>query len=503
MTLRRRLPFIGAVVAVLAHLALGALTLRLPLNRDEASYAVIAERLRAGDRLYVDVIGLRPPLPYWTYMVALGILGSTTIAVRLMGMAVSAASLALMIYVGARLGGRRTALVVAFLCALWWRPVGLEGYVANTEIFINLFALLSTVVFLAYLERPRIHLLVVAGTLAGLATLFKQMGAAQAAAMGFAVLLHRREADHKGRRRALVAFLIIVATVVLPWLIAGGWFAAKGHFSEFWFCNFQWMGAYSETRAEGLPIFKRFMWYSRGWLPEQFGLWVLAAAGCFAAVRSGSRVVHMYLVAWLIASGLVILWARSFYEHHFLLLLPPALLLAARGLCAAGESLATGTLPGAHRPAAILLAFLVGYAVLAAVRTDYRLYKDAWLRSFRGAMQTEYDINRVVGLEVGKLTRPGDRIFVWGSAPEIYFYSGRQPLCKIVWLDTWIGNSVTGWKERQADIVLEAMVKSPPAAVVVAGEEEYLRETAIWPLLLREYRFAHEMEGRRIYLRRE
>ena len=76
-----------------------------PLDCDEAAYAYIGHRILHGDVLYRDLTENKPPLGYWLYTLAVAIGGYHELTIRLMPIPFVLATIALVWWIGLRLGG--------------------------------------------------------------------------------------------------------------------------------------------------------------------------------------------------------------------------------------------------------------------------------------------------------------------------------------------------------------------------------------------------------------
>jgi hypothetical protein len=113
---------------------------------------------------------------------------------------------------------------------------------------------------------------------------------------------------------------------------------------------------------------------------------------------------------WLwLGSGLVAVSVGfRFFPHYYLQLIPPLTLLAVRGL----DSMSTQV----RKPA------LVAVAVLAVASTTFFL-----VPAFTQGETRDTEIALDVARYVAHHTAPGQRVLVWGQAPEVYWASGRLP----------------------------------------------------------------------------
>jgi 4-amino-4-deoxy-L-arabinose transferase-like glycosyltransferase len=466
----RILPAIVIAAAILIYFVEAAVTFQRPLGGDEANYAVVAQEVLSGGKLYVDALGLRPPLTYGAYAAAFSLFGQSETAIRLFALIVHAASLGLLILLAYRVAGKRAAYVTLLLGALWWGSPGLEGRSANTELFSNLLVIASACLFMSYLDRPAWRSLLAAAFLVGLATLVKQVAVATAGAIWLAMLssaLSRKEE----MRRFVKATALLAAGVAIPWLAVLGWFGATGRLREFMAYNFQWVAGYDAVTVSGRPFLTRLSEATSEWRPEQAGLWLAALAGIFCVRPGRSRGKHAFLVAWPTLNLLVILRVGRFHEHHFLVMLPGIVILTALALMALWEEIRSE--PAGWRRPAVILAIVF---LLASLRTFAATEASLYRQIINGQMTApgeglSYEQARDVGLRLRKISRAGDTLLVWGQAPQLYFYSGLKPACPMIAFDTWLSfewrtGYRSAWAEREARMLKEAVDQGPTVIVI-------------------------------------
>ncbi len=90
--------------------------------------------------MYRDLTDTKPPLGYWLSALAVGIGGANEIAVRLMPVPLVLGTIALVWWIGLRLGGPVAGVVAGFLYAILSTDPYLYGNGAQMEQAMNLFA---------------------------------------------------------------------------------------------------------------------------------------------------------------------------------------------------------------------------------------------------------------------------------------------------------------------------------------------------------------------------
>jgi hypothetical protein len=404
--------------------------LEVPLERDEGEYAYAARLLLDGIPPYAELYSMKLPGIFAAYAGVLALFGESVRGIHLGLLAVHAATLVLIFLLGRRLHGPGVGLVAALAFAALGLGQAIRGTFANAEHFVLLPALAGLVLLLRGLERGRVAELGASGLLLGAAFVVKQHGACFALAGGAYALFVLARA---GRGRALAGLAAFAAGLALPYLATLAALARAGVFESFWFWTVRYPAFY--VGQIGLAeAASRFAEASARVLGAAPLLWVTAGVGlgalCFERSLRGRRAFTALLAA---ASLLAIVPGFYFRTHYYLLLLPAASLLAGLGVRAAARSLPART------PAALRVA-LVGLVVALPVVQTLGLQRNFLFAytPFQVARST-YALNPfadspAIAEFVAERTRPGDRIAVLGSEPQLYFYAGRRAATGFVYM---------------------------------------------------------------------
>jgi hypothetical protein len=425
--------WIRALAVVFGIVAL-AFLLHLPsflrgsiFNPDEAFVATEAQVLNAGGQLYEDVVDRKPPVLPYLYATAFRVTGSEALwSVRLLAVGAHAATAGLLFVEGRRRYGQRGGIGAAalfLLSAVALRPE--DAQAANFEVFM-LPAMTAAVVLGA---RGRTF---ASGVAMSVATLVKQTAASTLLPLAY---LAWRGWRARGLARLAVGALIplvLAAVLIGPRDLVTWSFTDPGGYLDL------------EGASAGLRLGA-----------ENTHDFLLANAAFLVLLPLAWRYRRddADLWLWLLAAALGVATGLRFFGHYYLQLLPPLALLAARPLAAA------------RRP------LVVTVAVLAAVPSVW-FVGEAFDESEARATVT----GRVASY-VREHTEPGDRIFVWGHLPEIYWRSDRLPATRFVTTGLLTGLSdgrdVSANEDRAAtgawDDALADLEANPPALIINAS----------------------------------
>jgi len=429
---------------VIATFALGAL-LRAPtfarplLSDDEAIYAATADAMARGDLLYRDVVDHKPPAIYHVYQLGFATFGpyDTQGAHLLVVIAVLVAA-GFLLAIARRRGaapsdGAGLAAAGLFLTfSTTWHDY--DALAANCELFLLAPQAAAAWLLLRDLDHPArgarrwaVHLAV--GALIGVSALFKVQGLTFLGA-SIGVLAWSSFIGRARRSSAAQAALCHVAGAAIPpalyvvRCVRAGNAAAALYWFKF---NFSYVGA----GLTGLAAIARGL--RRTLLIGGIALvpYALGLAAAIATARALARLIRhrrrrapgsidaeapspaaVLGVFWLVTSAVAVTAGGRFFGHYFHLVLPPLCLLAAPSFCRlwnAGWSRRAPLVALCALPALAFFA-LATFARPLAASLDER--------------EPPYD---EVAASIDALTRPDERIFVWGNSPQLYVLA-RRPM---------------------------------------------------------------------------
>lgn len=459
-------------------LAFAALSLVLHLpglvgrlfNSDEASLATMALEIQQGGTLYHETADRKPPVVPYLYALVFEATGRRDLRpVRAVGALALAGTALLVASEARRRRGTRAAAVAAgaFFLAGTAANFPADSQAAGFEVFMLL--PMTGAVVAAGRGRP-----VVAGLCLALACLCKQTAVVTAVPVVYLLVVAGgwRAAF---RAAAATAGVIGVTAVAfgprdfLLWTVTGngGYLALRGSVPGSVLRGVAMTAAF--LVLNGALVWRAAVARRRGWTAD-VDLWMWLAGGVVAVV-AGFR----------------------FFGHYYLQLVPPLALLAAAALPAAGREWRR---------------VVAGVAVPLA---------GMWLFSFSPASTRGLLPYQAVADRVRQLTTPYDRIFVWGTYPEIYWAANREPATRFIHTGFLTGTS--GGRDPAAvlptdgvpgaEALLAAdLAASPPVLIVDTAAASIrhadlspLEATFFWDDVARDYRLVDVVDGVRLYRR--
>lgn len=427
---------------VLLSLLLLVVILRLPTlfepswYLDENIYLAIGQGLRQGEVLYQDITDYpnKPPLIYLLAAAANSVYGF-----RLLLLFWTLMTTALFYRLIKRFVSSQILVIFSSLLFIFFTSTPIiEGTIANAEIFFIL-PVLASVYLLTASPRSTVfpktknhtyHLL--AGLLLGVAFLFKIHVALDIAAIGLFFFVLDKKFNRsflsslfydRGLWLFIFGFILPVAITLVMWAILGvsplslflNAAGSSGYVSVWqrqdWLLQTLGFG-HLYARLIALLAITLVLTSLRRRLPPLLLfslLWLFFAL--FAALLSTRPYPH-YLIQLVPAAVLVVTLAFSFRQRSSFIALSLALLVLSASLFRFG-----------FKPWQVLPYYqnFTAYLTGKIDRNDY--YRSLDSRSVR---------NLALARKIISLTLPEDRIYVWGTEPEIYALTSRLPVGKYV-----------------------------------------------------------------------
>ena len=405
--------------------------LRLPTvlpslyNSDEGYYGIIANDTLDGGTLYRTAVDTKPPGIYYIYIAVFKVAGKNNLlAVHVLAILVVAATALALRRIGARVGDDWAGA---------WSGIGYAVFVhayrpgdtlpANTEIFASLFLALSVLAFLQGERKAGWGWMFLSGTLVGVATLIRQPSAVTLGAMLAYLVYLWLIPRYQSLGRVLAAGSGVVTGFIA--VIAGlAWYYQwQGNLHDAYLWAWAFAVRYVESETTFPYVLKRLVTVHLAVMLAWGLLWYFGIRQVIETLRSFRRrravpTEQVLLILWLVLSYLAIFIGWRFPGHYHLAVLPPLSILAgnafSRFVAEQRRSpqprwrwIRTGIISAAALPA-------IGFLVMAfTVRTQ--------TLDFLPTVQ-----------QIVKETSANDRIFVWGSTPQLYSFSGRRMATRFV-----------------------------------------------------------------------
>ncbi len=389
---------------------------------DEGIFAAVAKNLTQGGVLYQTAWDNKPPMIYLTYAGIFSLFGVSMFWLRLVTAIVVMSTAAIIYEIGRETLGRQRALFASLIFGFLTSLRIIEGNLALTEVFMIL--PISAAMYLAIRRKFDYTSLGLAGALFAVASLYKQVGAFEAGALGIYVFLITGK---------FVEFLkkgvALSAGFIVPFLICILYFARHGIVDEFIFGAYTY---YSIYLGES-PKYAKLINISK-FLPAVVAI-LYGLYKKFKAVKVNH--IHLFLL-WTAFSFMGAYFSGRTYGHYLVQATPAVSLLLA--------SIAFSNLRVNIVRAVFTCLFLVPILFLTSL-----IFRDfisggpvnqiKWWGNFvafatGGKSETEYNdyfdgnVNTIMALsDALKFNGAyGESIYIWGDLPWLYaIVDGKNP----------------------------------------------------------------------------
>jgi 4-amino-4-deoxy-L-arabinose transferase-like glycosyltransferase len=451
------------VILLLLTLAIRLPLLGVPFERDEGEYAYIGWRLEHHELPYRDWIDQKPPAIFWVYRTAFALPLNPVYAVHLMALLFAAASACALFFLALRFMSRGWAWLVAILFALLSVDPLLYGTEANTEMFMLLPLILSVLAFFRATPETagrwrEIGFAVLVGIFVGIATAFKQVAVVQ---WPFLILMFPLFADGKKSFARMLLFAIASAAgIAVVWAAIVLYFALHHALGDFMYNVF----THNLEYVQSIPWSRRLGYLAntlKSLAADEWPVWIFSVIGLMCLLRDGRFKDLLFLAGWMLASFMGVSASGYYFPHYFQQMLPVFCLTAG---FAAGALEGTGQVSLARvwlrriifaavliiPVAMVLCPFLFSYSRTEAADEIYP--------------ENHFAEKQVLAERLAQVTKPDDKVFIFGADTEILFYAQRVSATRYIFLFPLYGPYSDAKQKQMA--AADEITSNAPAAVL-------------------------------------
>ena len=408
-----------------------------PLIDDEEAFAVFARVLLHGGLPYVSVVDNKPPLVYYFYTLWFYIFGDgNMLAVHIIA-AVWVAVTCYVIYLitkeiyspsplGGEGGGEGPATSAPYLAALSYavftttfKPTYLS---VNSSLLLALPLSLSVWMFCKWLNSGKSWITLLSGVMCTTAALFKYQALVQ---VPFLLVMFFYVIPAKAGIQRFRSIFFFLLGALLPALAVVACLYFQGTLKEFYQVTLSASMSYIQTGGSSANYWGRAVGRTAVYILATLPLWWAAINQLRLRMPGVASPYSALLWGWVLTSIPAITVGGRFFGHYFIQVLPPLCIIAGAQFAVWRHSWKSK--------------LVVGFAILSAVGWMVpRIFADeiAVRFGFHGLKR-----ERAVATYIKEHLPKGEKIFVWGVAPSIYFLSGSDPATRLLWADLLTGRA--------------------------------------------------------------
>jgi hypothetical protein len=523
------------LAALAAVVILSLPNLQYPIGRDQATYCVIAESLLKGKHLYRDLWDNKPPGIFYLYAPIVKLVGRATWLVGAVDLVCVSVAALCTFYFCARYLGPQTGALAAVLYSYWHNR---KGYInaAQPEVFLLLLVFAAFFLIARGGRDSKWHSFG-AGLALGAAFWIKYNALAFLPLVVFLPYLDTSRMDLPSPRLALTiplrAWLARTSALLggLASTVAGvlGWFYVSGAWPAMKEVQFEVLPRYGAMVVQRTPHY--FIWGLRqvnfnlgNWPEAGVALALLVAWQC----RDFRRTTPIFIAALL--GFLVTASQARFNAYSFETFFPFLAMLWAyvavrvfEGFQAASQRLALHGWTAARVGVWLVFINCAYFPLPRPAMRQVERYQgfEKWWRNPQESYQSYWwslGIEHLGGeFQVVHFLKdhsaPGDQVYVWGTAPLIYFLSGRECPSRFVSNLGLISNwTPAAWRDELVQtlrtkqpryIFVECRDAIPAVSGTTLDSQEYLiRYPAFLHLLNKAYSREKSFGNFTVYTRR-
>jgi 4-amino-4-deoxy-L-arabinose transferase-like glycosyltransferase len=464
------------VAGIAVVLLLGLPTIITPLATDQVLYALGARTILDGGQLYKDFWEIKPPLVFLIYAIPFAVAGEHMEAIRVLDLINTLFAMAAIFLLSRRYFSERAAVLAAAFYAFTYLARTNPSDLAEAESFMAAPLALAFYLYTPNASDRRAALRALgAGLLLGGVFALKSTAILFVLGLPAAELLWRDQGGWTPRRAAerlalAVGGFLLVQAVIVAYLAIGG------ALSDFIDIQRHYTAPYNRYRyaPAGMSHLRFLVQATADWIKSAAFIVVPAGAALFFALFRGREARAVWLLALLSALGVVAIWWQGkMFDYHWLLLIPLLAPLAGYAVDQLGVLFSRLDRSQAWAGWALLAGGLAALALtpIANKYDDYRVLARYASGSMdrRGVEAHYYPLfrqNHEVVDYIKANSGQGDRVFVWGLWPQIYFWLDRPLVDRFAanhgLRATW---APAAWRNE----LIDDLVADPPRYIAVAA----------------------------------
>ncbi|MCE5341439.1 MAG: glycosyltransferase family 39 protein [Planctomycetaceae bacterium] len=452
--------------------------LAAPLERDEGEYAYAGQLMLQGVPPYQLAYNMKMPGIYAAYAAIMAVFGQNHLAIHFGVLLINAASIILIYYLSKKLFGKIAATAAAVFFAITSMSINIQA-TANAENFVVLPAIAAILLLVKFAESQKIWQLIFGGLLMGVAFMMKQHG------IGFILfgycflflkLLPLRQPPCTGQGanklftgRFLFPILVYSFFVILPFLVTCVILWQSGVFGKFWFWTFDYARHYVSLNsyADGFGLLKETL---SKIVPSAVFIWLLGLAGLIGSIYDKRLRKHrVFLITFLICSFLSLCPGLYFRNHYFVLFLPMLSILAGAGVLFVSNIFKSDRKRACAAALVILLAW--SYCFLSQRKCFMLTDPEMISRVMYGGFPFPETLR--VAEYIKARSNEDDKIVVFGSEPQIYFYSQRRSATSFIYTYPLMENQPFA-VQMQQEMISQIEAGKPRFIVVVKTVDSWM-----------------------------
>jgi hypothetical protein len=472
--------FLGVIIIFFSWFRIHLLS--FPLERDEGEYAYFGQLILQGIPPYSMAYNLKMPGIYYCYAFIMWLFGQTPTGIHLGLLFFNIGSILFLFFVIRKLSNDFVALLATSSFALLSVSPVLLGQAAHATQFVTFFMLAGLWFLVKGFDRNHGWWFLLSGILFSIAFLMKQSGIFFTLFGGVMILLwYFFHHNRIGFGKILLRLVLFSAGAAFPVALVFLIMKHLGVFENFWFWTMVYPGVYGSK----VPFSEAWNMLRINFSPMVSiftGLWILAALGIPSIIfYPAAKWNKSFILLFLFFSMLTVIPGFYFRQHYFIPLLPAVGWMIGIFLDTINQKIS---------PWFKGIPWVTGAFFLVLVIIPIRQQK-GWFFDmdpvtlcrfvYAGNPFTE---SIPVARYIETNTSLYDKILIFGSEPQLAFYSGRKSATGYIYMyDLVYDHPYVG--KMQDEMFREAEESKPAMAIFVSVPYSWLARPEVSDTLFR------------------
>ncbi len=424
-SVKKYLPYIGLGIIMIISFFFRSKFNEIPFERDEGVYTYLGQLFLDGKTPYIDYGVQKFPGIFYSYALLLTLFGHTVEGIHTAFNFVNLLSIGLIFWVGKQLFNNIGGLGAALAFVIFSLNPFASGFTVQSEHLVSLFVIAGLGVMLHAFKKQKWYWYVFSGVLMCYSLLVKPSGAFYIVAIGLALVLHHFYEDPKNWKKLIVDGLLYSAGVFGLYGLIVLIVYMQGAFDDMWYWTVTVPSFYvNQISAEqGKQLrdftFSRIFEYNKWWWYASFAGLATFFALNYKKYKAPFIVILLILGYWTVTPG------KRYYGHYWIQMMP-ALAVAAGAFIYSVQSFLEKKW---NKTGSIAIAVVLLVVLFMQEKNNHPNYYGN--PNYTGLLRNVYSSNpfpeaKVIGDYIKERTTEEDQIVVFGSEPQIYFYTNRR-----------------------------------------------------------------------------
>ncbi|MCK5241729.1 glycosyltransferase family 39 protein [bacterium] len=489
--------FLFAILMIFSRLH----TLHEPLDVDTGVYSYVANQMISGDKLYTDIIDIKPPGIFLVNILGQLIWGYSSTTVVYLGIMFCLISMLFLFLILRKTTNLFIALLGCFFWVLSSNSISLQATPPNSETYINTFILIAVWAMIRTFKEKGTYLWI-AGIALALATLIKMNVAFIALALCLVLFLSvRKETETKWLKEGSINSAKILLPCFVMWAIVIAYFTIQHRFGDFYAVQFKSLTSYAgNVLLNELRFFTNYHSIFDSSLKDISVITVLAFLNLIWSIRKRQSNEHIcaafYLLGSLIMVASMFRGRGTMHAYYYVIILPPVIINAVYFINDLYQI--NKIKPLARIICVVSVLFLaLGSLVYSQVRYLSMTPEQISQEKFSNGMIAAKKLGEILG----RITTPDEYIYQMGGVSSIYIYSKRKAASGLV--NDHIASLPTGELAIEyGNKIINEVIFNKAAFFIMPGWSGTIHEYRYFLSLKEHYKYFGAFYGMAIFERK-